>query len=119
MLRHPRPYPPVPPKLPTDEPETTATVATVGGTLPACMRQGIRRCSLSDTMRRKASSFEEYWLGAKAWERLWLTCVAAQALVNAGFLVLDDLNGAHELERATIPRIGRKSLAVLYRLMGR
>jgi hypothetical protein len=74
---------------------------------------------LSDTIRRKASSFEEYWLASKAWERRGLTAGAARALVNAGFLVLDDLRGAHELEQATIPRIGRKSLAVLYRLMGR
>ena len=74
---------------------------------------------MSDTIRRKASSFEEYWLASKAWERRGLTLGAARALVNAGFLVLDDLHGAHELELATIPRIGRKSLAVLYGLMGR
>jgi hypothetical protein len=74
---------------------------------------------LSDSIRRKASSFEEYWLASKAWKRRGLTLGAARALVNAGFLTLDDLHGAHDLELATIPRIGRKSLAVLYGLMGR
>jgi hypothetical protein len=40
-------------------------------------------------------------------------------LVHNGFLALDDVQGAHVLELETIPRIGRKSLAVLYGLMGR
>jgi hypothetical protein len=74
---------------------------------------------MSDSIRRKASSFEEYWLASKAWERRGLTLGAARALVHAGFLTLDDLHGAHDLELATIPRIGRKSLAVLHGLMGR
>ena len=74
---------------------------------------------MSDTIRRKASSFEEYWLASKAWERRGLTLSAARALVHAGFLTLDDLHRAHDLELATIPRIGRKSLAVLHGLMGR
>jgi hypothetical protein len=72
---------------------------------------------LSNTIRRKASSFEEYWLASKAWERHGLTTAAARALVHNGFLTLDDLQGAHDLELATIPRIGRKSLAVLHGLM--
>jgi hypothetical protein len=74
---------------------------------------------LSNTIRRKASSFEEYWLASKAWERHGLTTAAARALVHNGFLTLDDLQGAHDLELATIPGFGRRSLAVLYGLMGR
>jgi hypothetical protein len=74
---------------------------------------------LSIPTGRKASSFEEYWLASKLWERHGLTATAAQALVHNGFLTLDDLEGAHDLELATIPRIGGKSLAVLYGLMGR
>ena len=62
--------------------------------------------------------FEEYWLASKAWERHGLTTGAARSLVHNGFLTLDDLQGAHDLELATISRIGRKSLAVLYGLMG-
>jgi len=62
--------------------------------------------------------FEEYWLASKAWERHGLTTGAARSLVHNGFLTLDDLQGAHNLELATISRIGRKSLAVLYGLMG-
>jgi hypothetical protein len=65
------------------------------------------------SIRRKASSFEEYWLASKAWERRGLTTAAAQALVHNGILSLDDLQGAHDLELATMPRIGRKSLAAL------
>jgi hypothetical protein len=42
------------------------------------------------SIRRKASSFEEYWLASKAWERRGLTTAAAQALVHNGFLSLDD-----------------------------
>jgi hypothetical protein len=74
---------------------------------------------LSITTRRKASSFEEYWLASKGWERHGLTAPVAQALVHNGFLTLDDVQGAHDLELATIPGIGRKSLAVLFGLMGR
>ena len=74
---------------------------------------------MSDTIRRKASSFEEYWLASKAWERHGLTTGVARALVHTGFLTLDDVQGAHDLELATIPRIGRKSLAVLHGLIGR
>jgi hypothetical protein len=74
---------------------------------------------LSNIIRRKASSFEEYWLASKAWERHGLTTGAARAMVHNGFLTLDDVQRAHDLELATIPRIGRKSLAVLYGLIGR
>ena len=70
-------------------------------------------------MRRKASSFEEYWLTSKAWERRGLSLGTARALVNAGFFTVDDLHTAHDLELATIPRVGPKSLAILYELMGR
>jgi len=73
---------------------------------------------LSD-IRRKPSSFEEYWLASKAWERKGLPLGTARALANAGFLSVDDLLSAHDLELATIPRVGRKSLAILYGLMGR
>ena len=63
--------------------------------------------------RRKASSFEEYWLASKAWERLGLTAAAARLLVHNGFLTVDDLQGAHDLELATTLGIDRKSLAAL------
>ena len=78
-----------------------------------------RERSSSITKRRNASSFEEYWLASKAWERHGLTAAAARALVHNGFLNLADLQGAHDLELATIPRLGRRSLAVLHGLMGR
>ena len=67
----------------------------------------------ASSFRRKASSFEEYWLASKAWERLGMTAAAARLLVHNGFLTVDDLQGAHDLELATMPRIGRKSLAAL------
>jgi hypothetical protein len=74
---------------------------------------------VTDIIRRKPSSFEEYWLASKAWERKGLPLGTARALVNAGFLTVDDLHTAHHLELATIPRVGLKSLAILYGLMGR
>jgi hypothetical protein len=73
---------------------------------------------LSD-IRRKPSSFEEYWLASKAWERKGLPLGAARALANAGFLKMDDLHSANALELASIPRVGRKSLTILYGFMGR
>ena len=73
-----------------------------------------RERSSSITKRRNASSFEEYWLASKAWEHHGLTEAAARALVHNGFLTLADLQGAHELELATLPRLGRRSLAVLH-----
>ena len=73
---------------------------------------------MTDIIRRKPSSFEEYWLASKAWERKGLPLGTARALVNAGFLTVDDLHTAHHLELATIPRVGLKSLAILYGLMG-
>ena len=72
-----------------------------------------------DIVRRKSSSFEEYWLASKAWERKGLTLGTARALVNAGFLTVDDLHPAHPFELSNIPRVGLKSLAILYGLMGR
>jgi DNA-directed RNA polymerase alpha subunit len=75
--------------------------------------------SVSNTIRRKASSFEEHSLMSKAWEHRGLSLRAADSLVDNGILTLDDLHRAHELELATVPGVGRKSLAVLYGLMGR
>ena len=74
---------------------------------------------MTDIVRRKPSSFEEYWLASKAWERKGLPLGAARALANSGFLTVEDLHSAHDLELATIPRVGPKSLAILYELMGR
>ena len=74
---------------------------------------------MPEIFRRKASSFEEYWLASKAWERKGLSLASARALANAGFLTVEDLHTAHDLELATIPRIGAKSLAILYDLIGR
>ena len=73
---------------------------------------------MSNIIRRRASSFEEHSLMSKAWEHRGLSLRAADALVDNGILTLDDLHRAHELELATIPSVGRKSLAVLYGLMG-
>jgi hypothetical protein len=73
---------------------------------------------LSD-VRRKPSSFEEYWLASKAWERTGLPLGAARALANAGFLKMDDLHLANASELAGIPRVGRKSLAILRGFMGK
>jgi hypothetical protein len=39
-------------------------------------------------------------------------------LTNAGFLTVEDLDSAHTLELAMIPRIGAKSLALLCELKG-
>ena len=64
-------------------------------------------------IRRKPSSFEEYWLASQAWQRKGLTLGAARALANAGFLTVEDLQSTHADELATLPRIGAKSLAIL------
>ena len=69
-------------------------------------------CCLSNPIGRKLLTFEEYWLASKAWERRGLTLGTTRALVNA-LVTLDDLYQAHALELATIPRVGRKSSAVL------
>ena len=74
---------------------------------------------MSLTIRRKASSFEEYWSASKAWERHGLAAAAGRALVHNGFLTLDDLQGVHDLELATIPGIGRRSLTMLHGLVDR
>jgi hypothetical protein len=47
-----------------------------------------------------------------------LTLASARALTNAGFLTVEDLQSAHTLELAMIPRIGAKSLALLCELKG-
>jgi hypothetical protein len=71
---------------------------------------------MTGNSRRKPSSFQEYWLTSKAWERKGLSLATARALVNSGFLTMDDLNMASDLELETIPRIGPKSLAILSEL---
>ena len=55
---------------------------------------------------------------SKAWQRRGLTLASARALTNAGFLTVEDLQSAHTLELAMIPRIGAKSLALLCELKG-
>jgi hypothetical protein len=68
--------------------------------------------------RSKPSSFEEYWRASKAWQSRGLQLASARALTNAGFLNIEDLQSANSLELAMIPRIGAKSLALLYELKG-
>ena len=53
---------------------------------------------------------------SKAWERRGLGLAAARALVNAGILTVEDLQTAGDLELASIPRIGSKSIAMLSKL---
>jgi helix-hairpin-helix protein len=67
-------------------------------------------------VRRKPVSFEEYWRASRAWQRKGLSLGAARALANAGFLTVDDLQSASIRELAMIPRIGAKSLSILYEL---
>ena len=73
---------------------------------------------MTDTIRCKPSSFEEYWRASKAWQSRGLTLASARALANAGILTDEDLRSANSLELAMIPRIGAKSLALLYELKG-
>jgi hypothetical protein len=87
--------------------------------IPGLWRAGVAGAGLADINRRKRLSFEEYWLASKGWERKGLSLGTARALANAGFLTVDDLRSAHDLELETIPRVGPKSLAILYRLIGR
>jgi hypothetical protein len=47
-----------------------------------------------------------------------LTLASARTLTNAAFLTVEDLQSAHTLELAMIPRIGAKSLALLCELKG-
>ena len=68
--------------------------------------------------RSKPSSFDEYWRASKAWQSRGLTLASARALANAGILTDEDLRSANSLELAMIPRIGAKSLALLYELKG-
>jgi hypothetical protein len=67
-------------------------------------------------IRRKPTSFEDYWSASKAWQRKGLTLGAGRSLANAGFLTVEDLQSAQTNELAMIPRIGPKSLAILYSL---
>jgi hypothetical protein len=52
------------------------------------------RAGLGRVVRHQpqTSSFEEYWLASKAWERKGLPLGDARALANAGFLKMDDLH---------------------------
>ena len=68
---------------------------------------------MTDNMRRRPSSLEEYWLASKAWQRKGLTLGVGRALANAGFLTVEDLQTAHTRELAMVPRVGAKSLAIL------
>ena len=54
-------------------------------------------------VRRKPSSFEEYWLMSKAWEKRGMGLAAGRALANAGILTIGDLQTAQDLELASIP----------------
>ena len=73
---------------------------------------------MTDIITCKPSSFEEYWRASKAWQSRGLTLASARALANAGILTDEDLRSANSLELAMIPRIGAKSLALLYELKG-
>jgi hypothetical protein len=98
---------------------TAATVGTLYGVYSGSLVRWGSGGGLSDINRRKPSSFEEYWLASKGWERKGLSLGTARALANAGFLTVDDLPSAHNLELETIPRVGPKSLAILYGLISR
>lgn len=66
---------------------------------------------------RKSLSFEEYWRAAEAWEHKGLPTGAARSLANAGFVTVEDLRSVHPSKLAALPRVGRKSLAILHALM--
>ena len=68
-------------------------------------------------IRRKPSSFEEYWLASKAWERKGLPLGTARALVNAGYLTVEDLQSVPLSDLAAVPRVGQKSLTILFELV--
>ena len=72
---------------------------------------------VSDNVERRALSFEEYWRASKSWEQKGLTLGAGRALVNAGFLTVEDLQSVPFAALALIPRVGRKSLAVLLQVI--
>jgi len=67
--------------------------------------------------RRQASSIYEYLRASKAWEQEGLTLGTARALVNAGFLTVEDLQNVPAWELAALPRVGKKSLAILLKLV--
>jgi hypothetical protein len=72
---------------------------------------------VGDNPKHKLLSFEEYWRASKAWEQRGLSLGTGRALVNAGFLTIDDLRSVPYADLAAIPRVGTKSLAVLTDLM--
>ena len=67
--------------------------------------------------RRQGSSTYEYLRASKAWEQEGLTLGTARALVNAGFLTVEDLQDVPAWQLATLPRVGKKSLAILLKLV--
>ena len=68
---------------------------------------------MTDIIKRKPSSFEEDWLASKAWERKGVPLGTARALVNAGYLTVEDLQSVPLSELAALPRVGKKSLTIL------
>jgi hypothetical protein len=70
---------------------------------------------LSNTIRHGDLSFEEGRLASKARKRVGLT-LASHSMVDNGYITLDGLHTAH---LTTIPTAGRKSLALLDRVIGR
>ena len=68
---------------------------------------------MHDDKNRKSLSFEEYCRASKAWQQKGLSLGTARALVNAGFLTIDDLRSVPYSDLAAIPRVGAKSLAIL------
>ena len=74
---------------------------------------------MTDIIRRKPASFEEYWLASKAWERKGLPLGTARALVNAGYLTVEDLQSVPLSKLAAVARVGEKSLTILVELIWR
>ena len=73
---------------------------------------------MTDIIRRKPSSFEEYWQASRAWERKGLPRGTARALANAGYRTIEDLQSVPLSELAAVPRVGKKSLTILIGLCG-
>ena len=73
---------------------------------------------MTDIIRRKPSSFEEYWQASKAWQRKGLPLGTARALANAGYRTVKDLQSVPLSELAAVPRVGQKSLTILMGLCG-
>ena len=70
---------------------------------------------MSNTIRHGDLSLEEGRLASKARKRVGLTLVP-HSMVNSSYITLDGLHKAH---LTTIPTAGRKSLALLDRVIGR